>query len=80
MWIEVGLPDEKSVRKACGRADAVRVVAYGGHAAQLWWNKCAAALTGCKNLEVLDLPQAATRALVGLAQRTMRLQCRRRQR
>ena len=75
MWIEVGLPDEKSVRKACGRADAVRVIAYGGHAAQLWWNKCAAALTGCKNLEVLDLPQAATRSLAGLAQRTMRLQC-----
>ena len=25
--------------RACGRADVVRIVAYGGHAAQLWWKK-----------------------------------------
>jgi uncharacterized protein YaeQ len=75
LWIEVGLPDEKAVRKACGRADAVIVVAYGGHAAQLWWNKAAPALSGCTNLAVIDLPQETTRALARLAARTMRLQC-----
>lgn len=75
MWVEIGLPDEKSVRRACGRADAVRVVTYGGRAAQLWWDKAAPALTASANLEVIDLPQEATRALAALAQRNMRLQC-----
>ena len=36
-WIEVGLPDEKEVRKACGRAREVAVLTYGGRAAELWW-------------------------------------------
>jgi len=36
-WIDVGLPDEKRIRKACGRADSVFVYSYGGRAAQLWW-------------------------------------------
>ena len=38
-WIDVGLPDEKRIRKACGRADEVFVYSYGGHAAQLWWQQ-----------------------------------------
>lgn len=75
LWIEVGLPDEKSVRRACGRADRVRIVAYGGHAAQLWWKKAADTLASCDNLEVVELPQESTRALAKLAERTMRLQC-----
>ena len=35
-WIEVGLPDEKSLRKACGRATQVRLYTYGRGAAK-WW-------------------------------------------
>ncbi len=38
-WIDVGLPDEKRIRKACGRADKVFVYSYGGHAAKLWWQQ-----------------------------------------
>ena len=36
-WIEVGLPDEREVRKACGRAREVHVLAYGGRAVDVWW-------------------------------------------
>jgi uncharacterized protein YaeQ len=36
-WIDVGLPDEREVRKACGRAREVYVLAYGGRAVDLWW-------------------------------------------
>src|SRR6185295_12969669 len=36
-WIDVGLPDEREVRKACGRADQVHILAYGGRAVDLWW-------------------------------------------
>ncbi len=73
-WIDVGLPDEKRVRKACGRADAVFVYSYGGHAAQLWWQQVGDKLGRSHKLTVIELPQAGTRALAGLAARNMKLQ------
>jgi uncharacterized protein YaeQ len=74
-WIDVGLPAEKAVRKACGRAAEVKVYAYGGRAVDVWWKQNGAALRRCRNLSVIELPQTATQALAGLARRTMRLQC-----
>ena len=38
-WIEVGLPDEKLLRRACGQAQQVVVYTYGGRAADLWWEQ-----------------------------------------
>lgn len=74
LWIEVGLPDEKSLRKACGRADQVRLYSYGRGAAK-WWQDNGSALARPGNLTVLELPAAATQALAELAQRSMQLQC-----
>jgi uncharacterized protein YaeQ len=73
-WIDVGLPDEKRIRKACGRADAVFVYSYGGHAAQLWWQQVGDKLARSHKLTVIELPQAGTRPLAGLAARNMKLQ------
>lgn len=73
-WIEVGLPDEKSVRKACGRATQVLLYTYGRGAAK-WWQDNSAAMTRPDNLTVVDLPAASTQALAQLAERTMQLQC-----
>ena len=39
LWIDVGLPDERDLRKACGRSPEVHVYAYGGRACALWWEK-----------------------------------------
>lgn len=44
LWIDVGQPDGKLVRKACGRAKLVFVYPYGGHASTVWWNQVKAAL------------------------------------
>ena len=74
LWIDVGLPDSRDVRKACGRAAAVRVYTYG-RGAGLWWEQNRDALERCDNLAVFDLPAGATQALAALAERTMRLQC-----
>ncbi len=73
-WIDVGLPDEKRIRKACGRAGSVIVYAYGGHAARLWWQQVADKLARSNNLAVIELPQAGTRDLAALAARNMQLQ------
>jgi uncharacterized protein YaeQ len=75
VWIDVGQPDERRIRRACGRADAVFVYSYGGRGAGLWWDDAGAKLDRVANLTVVNLPFAATQALAKLAQRNMRLHC-----
>jgi uncharacterized protein YaeQ len=73
-WIDVGLPDERDVRKACGRASTVDVLAYGGRAVDLWWNGARDRLERQERLAVVEVPQEGSRALAALAARSMRLQ------
>jgi uncharacterized protein YaeQ len=73
-WIDVGLPDERDVRKACGRAREVHVLAYGGRAAELWWQAASDKLERQDRLGVIEVPLEASRALGPLASRSMRLQ------
>jgi uncharacterized protein YaeQ len=74
-WIDVGLPDEKRVRKACGRARQVFVYSYGGRVAEMWWNQSSDKLDRIKNLSVINLSPETSQALAKLAQRNMQLQC-----
>ncbi|WP_332674783.1 YaeQ family protein [Aromatoleum sp.] len=73
-WIDVGQPDEKWIRKACGRARDVVVVSYG-RAADIWWNGVRDKLARQANLTVWNLPADAAPALAALVDRSMRLQC-----
>jgi uncharacterized protein YaeQ len=75
LWIDVGLPDEKLIRKACGRSSQVIVYTYGGRIADMWFAQNAAQFERQQNLTVINLPQENTRELAKLAQRTMDLQC-----
>ena len=74
-WIDVGLPDEKALRRACARSRHVVVVSYGGRGADNWWQQTAGKVAGQKNLRVLALSPGECLALTGLARRNMRLQC-----
>lgn len=74
LWVEVGLPDEREVRKAAGRARAVKVYIYGRGAA-MWWSQNQAALARLQNTEVIDMPEETTRALASWADRNMRIEC-----
>jgi len=75
LWIDVGIPDEKLVRKACGRSKKVVVYAYGGRVAEMWFAKERAQFERQKNLTIINLPVENTKELAKLAQRTMNLQC-----
>jgi len=75
LWIDVGLPDEKRVRRACGRARQVMVYSYGGHGAAIWWDQVGGKLARNTNLSVISVPAAASQDLAKLAQRNMRLNC-----
>lgn len=75
LWIEVGLPDEKWIRKAAARAREVVLVLYGGMRANLWWRQNAAGLERFEHLRVVQCDEAGTQALARLADRTMTLSC-----
>jgi uncharacterized protein YaeQ len=74
LWIDVGQPDDKRVRRACGRADNVTIYTYGTRA-DMWWQKIEADLTRCDNLTVINLAPADSQALAALAQVRMNLSC-----
>ncbi len=75
LWIDVGIPDEKLIRKACGRAKRVIVYTYGGRTADMWYAQNSKQFERLDNLRVVNLPQENTRALANLAHRSMQLQC-----
>ena len=75
LWIEVGLPDEKAIRQACGRARQVYVYTYGGRPADQWWKQNVVALDRLNNLTVVNLSLEGSRALMSLTKRSMDLHC-----
>jgi uncharacterized protein YaeQ len=75
VWIDVGMPDERLIRKACGRAGQVIVYCYGGRIAEMWYAQNRAQFARQKNLRIINLPVETTQGLAALAQRTMDLQC-----
>lgn len=66
-WICVGLPDEREIRKACGKSKHVVQVLYGGRTADMWWAQNSKALLKLNNLTVINLPD--TEALAAMAAR-----------
>ncbi|MDD2658202.1 MAG: YaeQ family protein [Methylococcales bacterium] len=73
LWIDVGMPDEKRIRKASNRADKVLIYTYGGRN-DVWWHQIQNKLVRFKNLTVVNLPKEASDQLVMLVKRTMQLQ------
>ncbi|MDO8376700.1 MAG: YaeQ family protein [Aquabacterium sp.] len=73
LWIEVGQPEDKPMAKACSKADAVFVYAFGS-AADVWWRGIENKISRPRNLSVYRIPSAASQALESLAQRSMQLQ------
>lgn len=73
LWIEVGLPDERVLRKASGRSEKVVVISFGGKREEMWWAQTAPAVNRLNNLSVFHVEAIGGAALASLAQRTMRL-------
>jgi len=74
LWVELGLPDEDRVRKACNRSQQVILYTYGGRAVPVWWEKHHNKLARFGNLTIVDLPAEAVAELAALAERSMTLQ------
>jgi uncharacterized protein YaeQ len=74
LWIDLGQPDVRRIAKACGRAQQVVIVSYGGRTADVWWEKTAADWQRFANLTILNLPFAATKTLATWSERQIELQ------
>ena len=73
IWIEVGQPEDKPLAKACSKADAVFVYAFGS-AAHVWWRGVENKVSRLEKLQAWRLPTEAAPALAALAERSMQLQ------
>ena len=73
LWIDLGQPDEKRIKKACGRSEKVIIYAYQEGSALAWWKQIEKSLTRFKNLSVIYLNIDGE--IEQLAMRAMNLQC-----
>jgi uncharacterized protein YaeQ len=75
LWVELGQPDEKRIRKACARAKQVIIYTYQPRSAPVWWQQLEGKLARFENLRVFNLPDDTASQLATLASRSMQLQC-----
>jgi uncharacterized protein YaeQ len=75
LWIDVGMPDEKLIRKACGRSKQVIIYCYGGRVVEMWLNQNKTQLERLNNLTIIRIPTKSSQAISKMAQRNMQLNC-----
>ncbi|MFA6192520.1 MAG: YaeQ family protein [Sulfurimonas sp.] len=73
LWIDLGQPDEKRIRKACGRSQKVIIYTYQEGSAFAWYKNVESSLKRFKNLSVIHLNFDGD--IEQLVERTMSLQC-----
>ncbi|MBA3026084.1 MAG: YaeQ family protein [Sulfurimonas sp.] len=73
LWIDLGQPDEKRIKKACGRAEKVIIYMFQENSAQAWWKQMENSLKRFKNLSVVLLKMDGD--LERLLERSISLQC-----
>jgi len=72
LWVDLGQPDEKRIRKACGRARQVIIYTYDERKAKAWWEQQQGKLQRFSNLKVLHINAPGVDLMV---KRSMQLQC-----
>ena len=72
LWIDFGQVDEKRIRKACGRATAVKIYTYNRRKSEIWWQQQQKKLERHQNLNVYQLHADGLEQLID---RKMQLQC-----
>ena len=73
LWIDIGQPEEKRLRKASGRSNVVKDYIYQEGNGQAWLKQNQKVLKRFKNMEVIYLDVKGD--LEALCERTMELQC-----
>ena len=74
LWIDLGQPDEKRIKKACARSSEVIIYCFSSRSAPIWWQQINGKLKRFRNLSVIYLQADATRKLSDMVERQMQLQ------
>lgn len=75
VWVDLGQPDEKRIRKACGRADEVFIYTYQPRNSGPWWAKSEETLARFDKLSVISIDTVSSKSLADLCDRNMSLTC-----
>jgi uncharacterized protein YaeQ len=73
LWIDLGEPDERRLRQACGLSRQVLLYTYG-RSSSVWWQRMQNKITKLKNLNVLRISPTTLTELVKFHDRNMQLQ------
>lgn len=73
MWIDLGQPDEKRIKKACGRSEKVIIYTFKESLASIWFKQMEGSLFRFKNLKVVHLNIDGD--IESLYNRSMNIQC-----
>lgn len=74
LWVELGLPDEKRLKKACTQAKEVVLFTYDDHAAAVWKSQLLNKLHPFKNLTIINIQDEILDAAADASSRTMSIQ------
>lgn len=72
LWVDFGQVDEKRIRKACGRAQQVKIYTYSDRKSAEWWKLNQQKLERYSNLSIFHIRSDAAETLFN---RKMDLQC-----
>lgn len=73
LWIDLGNPDEKRIRQACGKAKQVMIFNYGGNSSDVWWQQIHPKLERFNNLKVMNIPDQPLETLSHMVDKSMTL-------
>lgn len=73
LWIDLGQPDEKRIKKACGRSEKVIIYTYQDGMARAWFKQLQNSLKRFNNLSIVHLNIDGD--IESLTKRSMDLQC-----
>jgi len=73
LWIELGLPDIKRIKKAASLAKQVKLYVYGGQGVEQWWKLVQKDCKKFNNVDVYRFDQGAVSQFAKQIERSMRL-------
>lgn len=74
LWVELGLPDEKRLKKACTQAKEVVLFTYDDNAASVWKSQMLNKLFPFRNLTVINIMDEILDAAAAASSRNMNIQ------
>ena len=74
LWIELGQPDAKRLKKACNQANEVKLYCYGS-GITTWWSQVELSMNKFERLTIEQFEPETCETLVKLLSRNMDFQC-----